>query len=149
MIMSAINDKFDELSSKERYFFESFGRGKFSFLNYHESKLSLIAREAVRLLVNYQVIPFTKWPKSISLEQRCHCISQAIVVPSLHCLYFSTLKNKDPKRISKIAIIVVLAWNFFAPQSLFFPSKMIFPSESYLPSHGSASNWHKVDIRLP
>ena len=34
-------------------FSESFGRGKFSSLRYHESHLSLIARETMRLLVNH------------------------------------------------------------------------------------------------
>ena len=34
MILSAINDKFDEWYSKEHFNFPSFGRGKLNFLNY-------------------------------------------------------------------------------------------------------------------
>lgn len=51
---------------------ESFGRGKFSFLSYHESNLSLIALEAMPLLGNHQFIPFLIEPKGTSLEQNCY-----------------------------------------------------------------------------
>ena len=48
MIVSAINDKFDEWQSKERFSFPSpftFRQEKFNFLDYCESKLLLMARE--------------------------------------------------------------------------------------------------------
>ena len=73
-------------------------RGKFSSLSYHESNLSLIARETMRLLVNHQLIPIAIQPKSISLEQICYKRSQGIVVTSLHCLLFSTSKSKYLQR---------------------------------------------------
>ena len=61
----------------------------------------------MQLLVNYQLILIAIQPKSISLEQICYKLSQGIVVTSLHCLLFSTSKNKDLKRISKSATNVV------------------------------------------
>ena len=73
-------------------------RGKFSSLSYHESNLSLIARETMRLLVNHQLIPIVMQPKSIFLEQTCYKRSQGIVVTSLHCLLFSTSKSKYLQR---------------------------------------------------
>ena len=57
----------------------------------------------MRLLVNHQIIPIAIQPKSISLKQICYKRSQGIDVTSLHCLLFSTSKNKDLKRISKNA----------------------------------------------
>ena len=66
----------------------------------------------MRLLVNHQLIQIAIQPKSISLEQICYKISQGIAVTSLHCLLFSTSKNKDLKRISKSATNVVLALKF-------------------------------------
>ena len=85
----------------------SFGRGRFSSLSYDESNLSLIAREIMRLLVNYQLIPIAIQLKSISLEHICYKRSQGVAVNSLHCLLFSTSKNKDLKRISKSATNVM------------------------------------------
>ena len=61
----------------------------------------------MRLLVNHQLIPIAIQPKSISPEQICYKRSQGIAVTSLHCLLFSTSKNKDLKRISESAINVV------------------------------------------
>ena len=72
-----------------------------------ETNLSLIARETMRLLVNHQLIPIAIQPKSISLEQICYKRSQGIAVTSLHCLLFSTSKNKDLERISKSATNLV------------------------------------------
>ena len=103
VVSSAINDKFDEWQLRGVIFSESFGRGKFSFLSYHESNLSLITQETIRLLVNHQLILIALQPKSISLEQTCYKRSQDIVVTSLNCLLFSTSKYKDLKRISKSA----------------------------------------------
>ena len=77
---------------------------KFGSLSYHESNLSLIARETMRLLLNHQLIPITMQPKSISLEQICSKRSQGIAISSLHCLLYSTSKNKDLKKISKSAL---------------------------------------------
>ena len=94
-------------------FSESFGRGKFSSLSYNELNLSSIARETMRFLVNHQLILIAIQPKSISLEQICYKRSQGIVVTSLHCLRFSTSKNKDLKRISESASSVVLALETF------------------------------------
>ena len=82
-------------------------QGKFSSLNYHESNLSLIARRTMRLLVNHQLILIAIQSESILLEQICYKRSQGIVVTSLHCLLFSTSKNKDLKRISKSATNVM------------------------------------------
>ena len=77
----ANNGKFDkwELRGALRLF-ESFGQGKFSFFSYHESNLSLIARETMRFLVNNQLNPFPIQCKSISLEHSCYERSQAITV---------------------------------------------------------------------
>ena len=83
MVSSAINDKFEEWY------------------------LSLIAQENMRLLINHQLILMVIHCKSISLEQICYKRSQGIVLTSLHCLLFSTSKNKDRKRISKSATNVV------------------------------------------
>ena len=92
-----------------------------SFLNYHESDLSLIARETMQLLANRQLIPIAIQPKSTSLEQICYKRSQCFAITSLHCLIFSTSKNKDLKRIQKSATNVELALNFSGPQKFFFP----------------------------
>ena len=46
MIVSVINDKIDKRKSKERFSFS-----RFSFIDYHESNLLLIAREIMRLLL--------------------------------------------------------------------------------------------------
>ena len=73
--MSAINNKFDEWQSTERFSFPSpfaFPPEKFSFLDFCESKLSLMAREIMQLLVNHQLIQFTILPESISYEQNCY-----------------------------------------------------------------------------
>ena len=94
---------------------------KFMSLSYHESNLLLIARETMRLLVNHQLISITIHPKSISLEQVCYKRSQGIAVTSLHCLLFSTSKNKDLKRISESATNVMLALKFL------WTSKIVFP----------------------
>ena len=75
----------------------------------------------MRLLVNHQLIPIAIQPKSISPEQICYKRSQGIAVTSLHCLLFSTSKNKDLKQISKSATNVVLAVKFL------WTSKFIFP----------------------
>ena len=69
--------------------------------------LSLIARETMRLLVNHQLIPIAIQPKSTSLEQICYKRSQGIAVTPLHCLLFTTSKNKDLKRTSKSPTIAV------------------------------------------
>ena len=92
-------------------FSESFGGGKFNSI-YHESNLSLSARETMRLLVNHQLITIAIQPKSISLEQICYKRSHGIDVTSVHCLLFSTSKNKGLKRFSKSATNVVLALKF-------------------------------------
>ena len=60
-IVSAINGKFKEWEPKRM----------FSFLDCHESKLSLIAWETVIFLFNHQFISISIRPKSISLEQSC------------------------------------------------------------------------------
>ena len=77
--------------------------------------------KTMRLLVNHQLIPITIQPKSISLEQICYKRSQGIAVTSLHCLLFSTSKNKDLKRISISAINVVLALKFLWTLKFVFP----------------------------
>ena len=68
-------------------FFNSFGRKKFTFFffSYHKSNLLLIALKAMRLLVNHQ------------FERSCHERSQAIVVTSLYCLFFSNVKKQRLK----------------------------------------------------
>ena len=81
-------------------------------LSYWESNLFLIAQGTMLLLVNHQLIPIAIQPKSISLEQICYKRSQGIAVTSVHCLLFSTSKNKDLKQISKSATNVVLALKF-------------------------------------
>ena len=80
-------------------FSESFG--KLSSLSYHESNVSLIARETKRLLVNHQLIPIAIRPKNISLEQICYKRSQGIALTSPPCLHH------------------------LGPQSLFFPSNVL------------------------
>ena len=75
----------------------------------------------MRLLVNHQLTPIAIQPKSISLEQICYKRPQSIAVISLHCLLFSTSKNKDLKRISKSATNEVLAMKFL------WTSKFVFP----------------------
>ena len=121
MASKAINDKFDEWKLRGVIISKSFGRGKFSSLSYHKSNLSLIARETMRLLVNHQLIPIAIQPKSISLEQICYKRSQGIAVTSLHCLLFSTSKNKDLKRILKRVTNAVLTLIFL------WTSKFVFP----------------------
>ena len=64
------------------------------------------------LLVNRQLIPIAIQPKSICHEQICYKGCQGLAVSSLHCLLFSTSKNKDLKRISKSATNAVLALKF-------------------------------------
>ena len=61
----------------------------------------------MRLLVNHQLIPIAIQHKIISPEQICYKRSQGIAVTSLHCLLFSTSKNKDLKQISESATKVV------------------------------------------
>ena len=75
----------------------------------------------MRLLINHQLIPIAIQPKSISLEQICYKRSHGIDVTSVHCLFFSTLKNKDLKRISKSATNVVLALKFLWTTKFAFP----------------------------
>ena len=75
-IVSAINGKFKEWEPKRI----------FSFLDCHESKLSLIARETVIFLFNHQFISISIRPKSISLEQSCWKRPHAVVVTSQCCL---------------------------------------------------------------
>ena len=65
---------------------------KFSSLSYHESNLSLIARETMRLLVNHQLIPIPTQPKSISLEQ--FVTKDLNVLPLLHCIVFFFRRQK-------------------------------------------------------
>ena len=81
--------------------------------------LSLIAPETTRLLVSHQLIPIAMQPKSISLEQICYKRSQGIA--ALHCVFFSTSKNEDLKRIMKSDTNVVLALKFL------WTSKFVFP----------------------
>ena len=102
-------------------FSQSFGWGRFSSLSYHESNLSLIARETMRLLVNHQLIPIAIQPNSVCLEQIRYKRSQGIAVTSLHCLLFSTSKNKAQKWISKEGYNVVLALKFLWASHFAFP----------------------------
>ena len=75
---------------------------KFSLLSYHESNLMLIARETMRFWLIINLFQ-SRYSLRISFEQICYKRSQGIDVTSLHCLLFSTSKNKDLKRISKNA----------------------------------------------
>ena len=88
-------------------------------LSYHEWNLSLIARETMRLLVNYQLILIAAQPKRITLEQICHKRCEGIAVTSLNCLLFSMSKNNDLKRILKSATKVVLLLNFRTSKFVF------------------------------
>ena len=88
-------------------------------LSYHGWNLSLIARETMRLLVNYQLILIAAQPKSITLEQICHKRCEGIAVTSLNCLLFSMSKNNDLKRILKSATKVVLLLNFWTSKFVF------------------------------
>ena len=65
---------------------ESLEQQKFSPLNYHESNLSLIASETIRLLVNHQLIPIAIESKSISLEKVCK--KDFKVLSYIHCIVF-------------------------------------------------------------
>ena len=62
-------------------------------------------------------------PKGITFEQIGYKRCQGIAVTSLHCILFSTSKNKDLKQILKSATDVAL--NFSGPQNLFFPSNVL------------------------
>ena len=62
----------------------------------------------MRLLVNHQLSPIMIQPKGITFEQIGYKRCQGIVVTSLHCLLFSTSKNKDLKQILKSATDVAL-----------------------------------------
>ena len=64
----------------------SSNKGAFKFFGYHESNVSLIARQAMQLLVNHQLVLFPIQPEIICLEHSCYARSQAIVVTSLYCL---------------------------------------------------------------
>ena len=88
-------------------------------LSYHGWNLSLIARETMRLLVNYQLILIAAQPKRITLEQICHKRCEGIAVTSLNCLLFSMSKNNDLKRILKSATKVVLLLNFRTSKFVF------------------------------
>ena len=76
MIVSGINDKFDEwysLTSVLILINNIYGIIlKFTFLDYHESKLSLIAPKITPLPVNNQLIHSLIRPKSMSLKQSCY-----------------------------------------------------------------------------
>ena len=85
----------------------------FSSFSLNESNLSLIARKAMRLLVNHQPFPLRIRPKSISFEKSCYERSEVIAVTSLYCLLFSTSINKDLKRISKSASNVSIRFEIF------------------------------------
>ena len=61
----------------------------------------------MQLLVNHQLIPIAIQPKSISPEQISYKKSQGIAITALHHFLFSTSKNKNLKRISESATIVV------------------------------------------
>ena len=89
MVSIAISEKFEE-----RW---AVFKGRHS-LSYHESSLSLITGETIRLLVNHQLVTMEIQPKSISLDQACY--KSCFTVTSLHCLLSSTSKNKYLKRIS-------------------------------------------------
>ena len=96
----------------------SFGQGKFASYCYHESNLSLIAQEFIRLLINHELItdsnaPENKHllinhhliliriqPKSICLEKSCYERYHGIIITSLYCLLFIALKGKHLKKIS-------------------------------------------------
>ena len=97
---------------------------KFSLLSYHESNLMLIARETMRFWLIINLFQ-SRYSLRISFEQICYKRSQGIDVTSLHCLLFSTLKNKDVKRISKSATTVVLALKFLWTLKLVFPLQRI------------------------
>ena len=96
MIVSTINDELSQRESKE-CFKISLLRNKISLLDYHESNLSLIAREITQLPVNHQHITFPIRPKSISLAQSLYESFQAITVTPLYCLLFLMSKNQRPK----------------------------------------------------
>ena len=78
----------------------------------------------MRLLVNHQLIPVAIEPKSISLEQIYYKRSQGIATTSLHCLLFSTSKNKEQKRIWKSATNVMEALKFILASKFVFPSNV-------------------------
>ena len=96
MALSAINDKFDEWQIGGVIVFRVLWTSYFGSLSYHDSNLSLIARqyETMRLLVNHQLIPIVIQTKSIFLEQICCKISQGSAVTSLHCPLFWCQKIK-------------------------------------------------------
>ena len=79
----------------------------------------------MQLLVNYQNILLAIQSKNIFLEQICYKRSEGIIITSLHCLVFSTTKNKYLKGTSKSATNVVQHWNFSRSQSLFIPSNLL------------------------
>ena len=63
--------------------------------SYHESNLSLVTPQIMRLLINDQFIPFQIRPKSISFEQRSPDLLKdlAIVITLLCCPSFLTSKK--------------------------------------------------------
>ena len=78
-----------------QYIFQYISIYIFCSLSYHESNLSLIARETMPLLVNRQLVPVAIQLKSISLEKR-YCRTVAI---ALHKQ--DNFLNKPTKIISK------------------------------------------------
>ena len=81
-------------------------------LSYHESNLSLIAQETMRLLVNHQLISLAKQPKSVSLEQICYTISQDVTVTSLKFLHL------DDNKINTFNFIKTFS-NYIYPTELY------------------------------
>ena len=85
-------------------------------------QLFLIAIQAKN--INYELILIPIQAKSISLEQICYKRSQVIAVTSLHCLVFSTSKNKDLRQILKKCYKCSVTLKFLRTSNLFFPSNL-------------------------
>ena len=68
MVSSALNGKFDEWLTKGHLFPSPLDEN-ISYLSYHKWNLSLITWETMRLLVNHQLIPVAKQPKTSLLNK--------------------------------------------------------------------------------
>ena len=123
MVSRGINDKFDEWSLRGVIISQVLWTRKIQLLKLPQVKF--IVNSTRNHAITGQLIPFAIQPKSIPLEQIYYKKSQGITASPLHCLLFSTSKNKGLKRISKNVTSVVLTLKFLWTLMFVLPQKRI------------------------
>ena len=123
MVSRGINDKFDEWSLRGVIISQVLWTRKIQLLKLPQVKF--IVNSTRNHAITGQLIPFAIQPKSIPLEQIYYKKSQGITASPLHCLPFSTSKNKGLKRISKSVTSVVLTLKFLWTLMFVLPQKRI------------------------